>query len=230
MEVEPLTAAASPAQPVLSRRSTAEQAAAVLRSQITDGGLLPGTRLREEVVAESFSISRNTVREAFRLLAHERLVEHVAYRGVHIRRLGPADIAAMYRTRRIVEPLGIRAACADPSIRRALSETVDTARAAAAAGDWHRVGTSDIEFHRIVVDGCRSVHLSEMFEKLLAELRLAFLQLPDAQHLHRPYLDRNDSLLALIEAGDEAAAVIELQDYLTAAEQDVLEHASTPVE
>src|SRR5690242_14473654 len=78
------------------RPSTAEHAAAVLRDQIAAGRLPPGTRLREEQVAESFAISRNTVREVFRLLAHERLVEHVAYRGVHVRRMGADDIKAMY--------------------------------------------------------------------------------------------------------------------------------------
>src|SRR6478672_3626574 len=106
------------------RLSTAEHAASVLRAQITDGALPPGTRLREEEVAESFGISRNTVREVFRLLAHERLVEHVAYRGVHIRRLGPSEISAMYRTRRLIEPLGVRAVLADPDARGTLRRTV----------------------------------------------------------------------------------------------------------
>src|SRR5689334_10494135 len=113
----PATASPEPVRglPSLPRRlSTAEHAAAVLRAQITYGALPPCTRLREEEVAESFDISRNTVREVFRLLAHERLVEHVAYRGVHIRRLGAADISSMYLTRRLIEPLGIRAVLADP--------------------------------------------------------------------------------------------------------------------
>lgn len=204
------------------RLSTAEHAAAVVRTQIASGALLPGTRLREEEVAESFGISRNTVREVFRLLAHERLVEHVAYRGVHIRQLDATDIAAMYHTRRLVEPLGVRAALVDPDVRQDLRAIVETAQAAAEAGDWHQVGTGDIAFHRCVVGACRSVHLTEMFEKLLAELRLAFLQLADSRQLHQPYLARNRALLELIEAGLHDEAVAELLDYLTAAERDVL--------
>lgn len=204
------------------RLSTAEHAASVVRAQIASGALLPGTRLREEEVAESFAISRNTVREVFRLLAHERLVEHVAYRGVHIRRLGPADISAMYLTRRLVEPLGVRAVLTDPESQRLLREIIDTATAAAESSDWQQVGTCDITFHRKIMDACGSIHLSEMFEKLLAELRLAFLQLPDVQQLHQPYLARNRTLLELIEAGQEDAAVRELEDYLVTAERAVL--------
>ncbi|BAK34391.1 putative GntR family transcriptional regulator [Microlunatus phosphovorus NM-1] len=204
------------------RLSTAEHAASVVRAQIASGALLPGTRLREEEVAESFSISRNTVREVFRLLAHERLVEHVAYRGVHIRRLGPTDISAMYLTRRLVEPLGVRAVLADQGSQRLLRENVDTAMAAIESADWQQVGTCDIAFHRALMDACGSVHLSEMFEKLLAELRLAFLQLPDVQQLHQPYVARNRTLLELIEAGDEDGAIRELEDYLVTAERAVL--------
>lgn len=204
------------------RLSTAEHAASVVRAQIASGSLLPGTRLREEEVAESFAISRNTVREVFRLLAHERLVEHVAYRGVHIRRLAETDISAMYLTRRLIEPLGVRAVGDDASAQQVLRESVDVALAAAAVGDWHQVGTCDIAFHRTIVDACHSVHLTEMFEKLLAELRLAFLQLPDVQQLHQPYLHRNRALLELIESDRTDDAVHELTDYLNAAERDVL--------
>ena len=41
------------------------------------------------------------------------------------------------------------------------------------------------------MSACRSPHLSAMFEHLLAELRLAFLLLPDHRALHQPYVARN---------------------------------------
>ena len=208
--------------PLPPRPSTAEHAASVLRVQIAEGRLLPGTRLREEQIAESFAISRNTVREVFRLLEHERLVDHVANRGVHVRRMTSPDISAMYRTRRLVEPLGLRAAITDAEVRAAMRVAVDRATAAAEQNDWEKVGTEDVEFHRALMDGCHSVHLSAMFEQLLAELRLAFLLWPDPERLHGPYLAKNRRLLELVEAGDEAAVFAELDDYLTCSETDVL--------
>lgn len=211
-----------PLPPLPPRPSTAEHAASVLRVQIAEGRLLPGTWLREEQVAESFAISRNTVREVFRLLGHERLVDHVANRGVHVRRMTSQDVSAMYRTRRLVEPLGLRAAIADAEVRAAMRAAVDRATVATEQNDWEKVGTEDVEFHRALMDGCHSVHLSAMFEQLLAELRLAFLLLPDPERLHGPYLAKNRRLLELVEAGDEAAAFADLDDHLTCSELDVL--------
>jgi len=209
--------------PALPKRSsTAEYAADELRRQIADGKLPPGTKLREESVSEAFGISRNTVREAFRLLAHERLVEHELHRGVHVRTLSAADVRDLYTTRRLVQPLGVDAVIADPKRLAALHERVDAATAAAAREDWHAVGTADIDFHRVLVAGCRSTHIVAMFERVLAELRLAFLQLPDRRELHLPYVERNRRIAELLTAGDRAGALTELGDYLDSAERHVL--------
>jgi len=212
-----------PQLPALPRReSTAEAVAAVLRTEIARGRLLPGAQLREERIAAALEVSRNTVREAFRLLSHEGLVEHALHRGVFVRVVGPNEIRAMYRTRQLIEPLGLRAAAADRARLRDLRQLVDDARAHAGTGDWDAVGTADIELHRQVVAACDSPHLSVMFEGLLAELRLAFLGLPDRRALHEPFLRRNDALLTLLEAGDVDPALAELADYLADAETHLL--------
>lgn len=213
-----------PALPALPpRASTAEHAAQMLRTQIAQGHLLPGTRLREEHVSAAFAISRNTVREAFRLLSHERLVDHTLHRGVHVRTVGAQDIRAIYETRRLVEPLAIEPAIGDVALRKALGDLVDAADDAAQRNDWDLVGTADIDFHRLLMSGCHSTHLSTMFEHLLAELRLAFLLLPDRRSLHEPYLGRNRRLVGLLEAGDREGAASELRDYLDLAEHQLLE-------
>jgi DNA-binding GntR family transcriptional regulator len=196
----------------------------MLRTQIAQGHLLPGTRLREEHVSAAFAISRNTVREAFRLLSHERLVDHTLHRGVHVRTVGPEDIRAIYATRRLVEPLAIEAAIGDVALRKALTDLVDAAEDAARRDDWDLVGTADIDFHRLLMSACDSTHLSTMFEHLLAELRLAFLLLPDRRSLHEPYLGRNRLLVALLDAGDHEGAASELRAYLDLAERQLLEN------
>lgn len=205
------------------RASTAEHAAQMLRTQITQGHLLPGTKLREEHVSAALAISRNTVREAFQLLAHERLVDHTLNRGAHVRMVTADEIRAMYATRRLVEPLAVEAAISDGALRTALRERVDAAEAAAECDDWDLVGTADIDFHHLLMSACHSTHLSTMFEQLLAELRLAFLLLPDRRSFHEPYVGRNRRLVDLLDAGDRDVAVGELCEYLDLAERHLLE-------
>jgi len=200
----------------------------MLRLQITQGRLLPGTQLREERVSAAFAISRNTVREAFRLLSHERLVDHTLNRGVYVRTVTPDDIRAIYATRRLVEPLGIDATIGNDTVQTALRALVEAAGTAAEHHDWDLVATCDIDFHRVLISACNSTHLSTMFEHLLAELRLAFLLLPDRRALHEPYIIRNDRLVDQLDAGDRAGALAELSEYLDVAERHVLKEVEDP--
>ncbi|KGN37772.1 GntR family transcriptional regulator [Knoellia subterranea] len=216
------------ALPALPRRaSTAEAVAGVLRTQISQGRILPGAQLREEQIAAALGVSRNTVRESFRLLGHERLVEHALHKGVFVRTIGPDGIREMYVTRRLLEPLGLGEIVASRETLAALDAIVAEAEQAAETGDWESVGTGDIEFHRRLVAAAGSVHVSSMFDGLLAELRLAFLQLPDREALHEPFLRRNRTLVDLLGRGDVKGARNELEEYLTAAETALLAVVTT---
>jgi hypothetical protein len=63
-----------------------------------------------------------------------------------------------------------------------------------------------------------------MFEHVLAELRLAFLQMPDRQMLHKPYIEGNRQIAALLHDGDGLGA---LRADLDAAERHVLGNLSS---
>jgi DNA-binding GntR family transcriptional regulator len=56
----------------------------LLRTHIMEGLFPPGTRLSEEVLGQALGVSRNTLREAFRLLCHERLAVHQMNRGIFV--------------------------------------------------------------------------------------------------------------------------------------------------
>ena len=77
-------------------RTTAEIAADSLTLKIFDGQFEPGTRLAEVALAEELGISRNTLREAFRLLAHAGLVVHLPNRGVFVLKTTPALLNDIY--------------------------------------------------------------------------------------------------------------------------------------
>lgn len=90
-------------RPLLGRTSTAERVADILRGRVAEGYFRPGERLAEDAIGKALGVSRNTLREAFRLLTHERLLVHELNRGVFVRILAVEDVEDIYRTRRLVE-------------------------------------------------------------------------------------------------------------------------------
>lgn len=63
-----------------------ERTAASIRSWIITGKARPGERLSEKAVADTLAVSRNTLREAFRVLTHENLLVQRPYAGVMVAR------------------------------------------------------------------------------------------------------------------------------------------------
>jgi DNA-binding GntR family transcriptional regulator len=198
--------------------SGAESTAARLRSSIADGAFMPGTQLSEERLSDQLGVSRNTLRESFRLLARDRLVEHVFNRGVFVRRLSVEDVTDLYAARRVLEEAGIRACTpASPALAAATSAVSD-ARSAAAAGDWRAVGTADIRFHSELVRAVPSARLHVLMDALLAEMRLAFLTTDDPAAFHADFVDRNEAIVEALRTGDRDGAAALLADYLDDAE------------
>lgn len=199
----------------LDRASAAQRVADVLRDHITEGLLAPGTRLSEEALGEALTVSRNTLREAFRLLADERLVVHKMNRGVFVRILEPDDVADIYTLRLALETAGVRALrSATPERLAAVRTALNDAEAAEAAGDWITVGTADLHFHQAVAGIAGSERIDECMARLMAELRLAFAAVPSASGLHAPFLRRNQTLAGLLETGEIDDAEVELTRYL----------------
>jgi DNA-binding GntR family transcriptional regulator len=207
----------------LDRGSTAERVAEVLRLRVTDGVLAPGTRLSEEALTGALGVSRNTLREAFRLLAHEGLLVHELNRGVFVRVLTVDDVVDLYRVRRIVELAAVQSAArAEPGALEPLRTAVDAAAAAAAADDWLLVGTHNMRFHQALAALTGSPRVNEIMRRLLAELRLVFHVFHTPRELHEPYLRVNREIYQLLAAGETLAAAAALAGYLDAAERQLV--------
>ncbi|MEO3809467.1 GntR family transcriptional regulator [Sphaerisporangium sp. B11E5] len=208
---------------LLGRTSTAERVAAILRGYITEGVYQPGERLAEDAIGGALDISRNTLREAFRLLSHERLLVHRLNRGVFVRTLTAEDVADLYRVRRIVECAALREAV--PPSQEGLARLREAVRAAERAADderWVDVGTANMQFHQALVELAGSTRLEELMRQVLAELRLAFLVMTDPRAFHGHYLPLNRDILRRIEAGDLDGAQRALEKYLAHAEGELV--------
>ncbi|MEN0040461.1 MAG: GntR family transcriptional regulator [Pseudomonadota bacterium] len=88
-----------------SKASRSSGAAAYdrLLASIREGVFVPGNRLREEDVANSLSLSRTPVREAFRRLEAEGIIEHRPRLGAVIRMLDHSEVVELYEMRVVLE-------------------------------------------------------------------------------------------------------------------------------
>jgi DNA-binding GntR family transcriptional regulator len=212
----------------LERASTAQKVADMLRERVLDGELAPGLRLSEEAIGGALGVSRNTLREAFRLLTRDRLLVHEHSRGVFVRRPTGDDVRDLYAARRVIE-CGALANWPDvDDLRRdAVRMPIEEATAHGARKDWAKVGAANIRFHRGIVGLAGSHRLSEESDRLFAELMLAFRVVSDPERLHMSYLPLNREIVELLNAGDVGGAIGKLRAYFDLAENDLVEQLAT---
>jgi DNA-binding GntR family transcriptional regulator len=208
---------------LLERSGTAERVAAILRQHITEGVFPPGTRLSEPAISSALGVSRNTLRESFQLLAHERLAVHELNRGVFVRELTARDIADLYVMRRVTECGALRRAAELSTVELSgVGRAVREGRAAAEEGDWQAVGTASIAFHQALGDLAGSERVSTTMRQVLAETRLFFVLAENTRAFFEPFLERHERILRDLERGRFGAAETALEKYLREAEKQLL--------
>ena len=200
----------------------ADRLARDIRALLISGELAPGERLSEAAVSARFAVSRNSLREAFRLLTKDGLLRHEANRGVFVAVPTMATIIDIYRVRRMLECGALRQAWSGhPAIRSMRAAVEDAARAHDRA-DWPGIGNANMAVHAAVVDLSDSARLGEFYTRIAAELRLAFGLLNDQEHLHAPFVEMNGIILTLAETGRFDEAADEMSRYLDVSERTLL--------
>ncbi len=219
----------------IQRQSTTEQAAAAVREAILSGRIPPGTPLREAALAAELGVSRNTIREAGRVLGSEGLVRHQMNRGIVVADITGRDVSDIYAARAAVEMAGVEALTShrDPAVYQRLADLVDQIERAFSRGDVAAVLDGDRLFHATLVAATASPRLCRFHAQLQQEQRLALAlaerssrELGRAADNHRQLLDALRShpararaqLTAHLHAG--ATELQRLRDLLARRTQD----------
>ncbi len=182
--------------------SMVEQTCDILRERIRTGELPPGTRLRQEVLAEELGISRTPLREAMRLLAADGLVELEANRGAIVTALSHETQVQFWSARLALEPGAARlgAEVREPSALEAMRAAIDDQRSGGADSGF----AANRAFHLALVHAAGNPHLDRFAESLWVQTVGTVIY--DAQAADEAvvaaYADQHAAILAAIEAGD----------------------------
>lgn len=160
---------------LITRTSTPDQVANLLRASILRGGLSPGTRLREVALASSMGVSRNTLREGMSRLVAEGLLKHNVNKGVEVAAPTVADVREIFEIRREIELSALRES--GEGLAQALAELEGELEETLRSRDYVRLVELDLRFHKAIVDSRENTRLSAFFANTMAELRLALFLL-----------------------------------------------------
>ena len=225
--------------PVQTRRAF-EEVAIQIREQLSKGALKPGDRLpSERELAEQFSLSRNTVREALRSLEMSGILEFRkgATGGAFVReghseavvsgfsdlfRMGVIKPEDLIEARRIVGVEVTRLACqrATEADLEALEQNVAASEAAMAAEDVAQRVEINLAFHALLARAAKNPVLVILIDALI-EVQSKLLQVLTPTS-NTKVIQSRKRLLRHLRARDEEEAVREMQAHLAALQRHYL--------
>lgn len=206
------------------REGLGTQVANHIRDAIVRGELAAGDRLVETELAETLDVSRGPVRDGLRILENEGLIAKRG-QGVVVLSLDERDIDELYSLRSALESLAMSMtmAAGDKPDLTALRKVVDEMDAAAKAGDSDAFARADVLFHSLLCDLSGHRRLAAVWRQYepitMALLRVTVL-VDDDLHVTTA---KHALLLDLIEAGDDAPALTELDEHLQGSRERMLE-------
>jgi DNA-binding GntR family transcriptional regulator len=117
-----------------------------IRDLILSGEMAPGSRIRQEELAERFGTSRIPVREALRRLESDGLVRLIPNSSAWVAKIDMGECIEVYKIRELVEPLALSESVSRMTDQQilALERLVASLEAAATTEEFLRL---DREFH-----------------------------------------------------------------------------------
>jgi len=208
----------------IERRPLHEAAIDRLRDLIVQGDLQPGSRLNERVLAGQLAISRTPLREAFKLLAAEGLVELLPNRGAVV---APVDAGRIRETLAVMgalEALIGELACArapDSAIAeiRALHFEMCAAHARRDLAAYFRHNQA---IHLKLAEAAGNAVLVQTYRQLNANVRRVRYMANLSPERWDAAVREHDAILAALAARDGARLKALLSDHLAQKTASVL--------
>ncbi|MFI1705033.1 GntR family transcriptional regulator [Streptomyces griseoruber] len=213
-------------RPVITHpRRTSVEVHGHLRRLILEGILPPGAELKQAELARAFDVSRTPLREAFRMLQEEGLIDaDINHRG-RVTGLDAVDLDCLYAARISLEAMGVRITAgrlARQEVQEASARLHDMDRSAR-SGDlvaWHEAHRT---FHQLLVARCTSTVLrtvASYAERSERYVRAGQVRRPDGYVQRR---QEHYDLFAAVAAGDAHRAVRLIALHLSHTAYEVIE-------
>lgn len=172
-------------------RSIADQVYNLIKKKIFEQEILAGERLLEVSLSKSLNVSRTPVREAFRLLQKDGLVERIPKGGVKVTPLSINGLEEIIALRKMIETFAAELACeriTDEEIDQLeyLMQKAEKMILAERAGleiNINKFSALNSNFHDTICNSAHSPYISKILEIVqIPNLRFRPLSLEDKNH------------------------------------------------
>lgn len=200
--------------------SLTDEIADVVRERILKGEYEIGEKIKENQIASELKVSRTPIREAFKLLENEGLIDYIPNRGCFAKGFTKQDVDDIYAVREALEELAVRWAVAriTESELTALEEQVDLMEFYTKKKDKKRVLELNTSFHEVIYASARSRFLAQVLRSYKEYIEKTRKSIFYEQSYLEGILSEHRAIFEAIRDRDEERAVEAISKHLEASQ------------
>lgn len=196
--------------------SLADEIVQILRGRIINGDYSIGEKLVENKIAEELKVSRTPVREAFKQLTKENLIEYIPNKGCFARGFDQNDLRDIYAVRNAVEQLAVEWAIRNKTEEdmERLREQLEVMSLYTENGMVEKLVLADEEFNKILYQMTRSRFIMQALKSYQEYIDLARQGILAKQENLPRILEEHRSIYEAVEEGDVEQAKEAVEHHL----------------
>jgi DNA-binding GntR family transcriptional regulator len=155
--------------------SLKESAYRLIKEKLLNLEFEPGSRIREDLLAQEISMSRTPVREAINQLSAEGLVNNIPRKGIFVAQFSTDEINGLLDIREALEALAIEACIRkiNKEQLKSLEDLVEDFKVTLEAGDYKKCNKLDSLFHLEIARVSENKKLIEFLNEIEDFMQIA---------------------------------------------------------
>lgn len=201
--------------------SLTDEIADVVRERILKGEYEIGEKIKENQIATELKVSRTPIREAFKLLENEGLIDYIPNRGCFAKGFTKQDVDDIYAVREALEELAVRWSVARITEAEllALEEQVDLMEFYTKKKDKKKVLELNTSFHEVIYASARSRFLAQVLRSYKEYIEKTRKSIFYEQSYLEGILSEHRAIFEAIKERDEERAVEAISSHLEASQE-----------
>lgn len=180
----------------------------IVRDRILKGEYKIGQKIKETQIAEELKVSRTPIREAFKQLENEGLIDYIPNRGCFAKGFTAQDIEDLYAVRKALEVLAVEWAVEriDDEQLKQLKEKSDLMEFYANRNDQKKVLEINADFHNVIYSATGSRFMAQILRSYKDYIEQARKKtMYEEQFLSDIFEEHRQILVAITERDAEKA-------------------------
>ncbi|WP_161874074.1 GntR family transcriptional regulator [Ihubacter sp. rT4E-8] len=196
--------------------SLTDEIADIVRERILKGEYKIGEKIKENQIAAELRVSRTPIREAFKQLENEGLIDYIPNRGCFAKGFTRQDIEDLYAVRKALEVLAVEWAVSriTPEQIQQLQEQIDLMEFYTTKQDGKKVLEINSDFHSVIYNAAGSRFMAQVLRSYKEYIEQTRKALGCDQTSLKEILSEHRTILDTIRARDVEAAKTAMSNHL----------------